>query len=801
MSKRKSRRSRPAKSPTSIAVHPTPERLGHARRTHLRTLLQAAAPTVDGSCALLSSRRLTLTAEAVIHAAATEQDVGTFDLDAYSGGVMFPLLNGVNWNGPVVVNIAGLVANATLPVHRAHDPERPVGHGTVSLTDRIRVEGAFSIDNSDSREIRGGAARGFPWRTSIGMSHLQHEIIPEGQILHANGQEFVGPILHVMAGVLDEVSFVTIAGDNNTQPAIAASKNQSGVQVMNFSQWLAAKGWDEATLTDAQKSQLQAVFNAEVAAGADAAGEVSDDNGADADGADVDAGEGAGEVAGADADTADADADAALVAGRGGSSLTAGARQATGAQHTALLAQRREAAAEEDRIEGIRSITTKLGNLSIKAEGRADTTLRAHAIREGWSVDQTELYARRNRRPSGVGIHSSSPQQRGSLAALQAGILLRAGRNIDAVLPQNNATPEWMSLPVNDPGRQRIMNDAQAYRDLEMIDYVAQGLRAQGHSLPANHVGRSGRLATLQAGFSTGSTAVIFTQSIGAMAIDAYVESGDFSRGWTSEEDVPNLLETDRPRMQAAPDLTLHPTGDEADHAHRDATSEKVRADRYSRTAEIDENDFINDQFQLLRRTPREFGQAAARLRPNMVAAVLLANAALKDGIAVFHADHLNLSGSSALSQPNLQKVRAMLSRQKDGDASLNLQPTHLLTPTGLGDLAIQLTQSAVISNDSGAGSTNPIRTRNIMPIEESRLDNGVVDPLTGSTLAGSLTTWYLVSAEGHTIEVQFLEGTGRVPQVIVEQLGRGKFGLSITVKHFIGAKALDFRSMAKATA
>jgi hypothetical protein len=357
-----------------------------------------------------------------------------------------------------------------------------------------------------------------------------------------------------------------------------------------------------------------------------------------------------------------------------------------------------------------------------------------------------------------------------------------------------------MSLDVNNPQRQAIMDGAQRYRDLEMIDYIAHGLQAMGHShTPA--LGRSGRLATLQAGFSTGAVAAIFTQSIGARALQTYMETGDFTAGWTSEEDVPNLIETDRPRMSAGQDLTLHPTGGEATHVFREANNEKVKADRFSRQAEIDENDFINDRFGLLRDTPVEFGRAAARLRPNMVAAVLLANDTLSDGVALFHTDRGNRITSAALAPDKLQEARAAIEKQKDGDASINLQASHLLTPSDLGDLGIQLTRSAVISNDSGRGSVNPIGLRNITPVSESRLSNGVVNPLTGINIAGSTSSWYLVSNEAHTIEVQFLEGTGRVPQVVVSQLTGGRFGLNITVKHFIGAKALDFRGLLKAEA
>jgi hypothetical protein len=394
-------------------------------------------------------------------------------------------------------------------------------------------------------------------------------------------------------------------------------------------------------------------------------------------------------------------------------------------------------------------------------------------------------------------IHTTSPAERGSIEALQAGIFLRANRAIDRVVPSHHMVPGWQSRPVNDPERQRIMDQAQEFRDMTMMETVACALRANGHSVPS---GRNHH-ATLQAAFSTGSVSALYEQTIGSMAIQAYQESGDFSQGWTTTNEELNLEEHSRPRLESAPDLTIQPETGTADSTGRSAVAEKVKVDRFSRQAEIDEIAFINDNFSLLRQTPVDFGRAAARLRPTLVASVLLANAAMSDTVALFHAGHLNLITGSALSQANLQKARAQLGKQKDGDASLNLPATHLIVPTDLGDLALQLTRSALISNDSGAGSLNSLATRNITPIEEARLANGVVDPRTKTTLGGSLTTWYLVSAEGHTIEVQFLAGTGQVPVVVVTQLTGGKFGLNITVKHFVGAKALDWRAMMRVTA
>ena len=719
---------------------------------------------------LNSAARMQLTAAAVI----TDGELGAFEIEAYTGGEMRPQLMGMMYDGPVVVDIAGVIVDGDIPVHREHDRQRPVGHATVTLGNRIVCNGVFSIVSDDSEEIRASGKNGFPWRGSIGLSNMRYEFVELGQTATANGQTFNGPLLMIRASKLDEVSFVTIAGDPTVRPAIVASQS-AGVLEMNFAAWLAALGLDEATITDAQKTALLAKFDAEMQAEADA-------------------------VASADDAATVVDEDA-VVAAAGIATSTASRAAGTGLRaarvNAQLQAARDQAANEEDRIAAIREIGSTIGNPIITEAAANGATLVAHAIREGWDAGRTALYATRSGRPRVAAIHTNSPAERGSIAALQAAIMLRANRAIDRVVPTHHMVPAWQSRPVNDSERQRVMDSAQEFRDMSMMEMVACGLRANGHTVPS---GRNHH-ATLQAAFSTGSVSALYEQTIGSMAIQAYMESGDFSQGWTTTNEELNLEEHSRPRLESAPDLTIQPETGTADSTGRSATAEKVKVDRFSRQAEIDEIAFINDNFSLLRQTPIDFGRAAARLRPTLVASVLLANAAMSDTVALFHASHVNLITGSALSQANLQKARAQLGKQKDGDASLNLPATHLIVPTDLGDLALQLTRSALISNDSGAGSMNSLAARNITPIEEARLANGVTDPRSKTALAGSATTYYLVSAEGHTIEVQFLAGTGQVPVVVVTQLTGGKFGLNITVKHFVGAKALDWRSMMRITA
>jgi hypothetical protein len=378
---------------------------------------------------------------------------------------------------------------------------------------------------------------------------------------------------------------------------------------------------------------------------------------------------------------------------------------------------------------------------------------------------------------------------------------MRAGVALDS--PHLNSAavrhrmPGWLQAGVNDPSRQRIMDNAQEFRGLSMLEASAMALASTGAYVPSN------RLDMLHAAFGSGSVAQLFGATIGARMLASYAEIQDFSLGWTQEAENPDMEQHARNRMVAAGDLALHPSGGEADYAVRSAVSEFTKVDRFSRQYPIDEADIMSDNFGRLAQTPRDFGLAAGRMRPNVVAAVILANANLaQTARALFNTtDGSDTGTSNALDRGPLSAAIAALGLRRDGEATLNLRATHLLVPPSLRDTAIQLTKSDMISNDSGRGSKNVLAEYNIEPVSEARLQNGLVDPVSRQALAGSATNWYLISAEANTIEVTFLEGAGRVPIVTTEQLTGGRFGINVTVRHYVGAKALDFRGFVRGRA
>ncbi len=183
-----------------------------------------------------------------------------FVLHAYSGGVMNPKL-AIRWSGPVVVDLGGMqVRSEALPVHRDHDTSRPVGHTTQINNDGTQLEatGVFSIQNADSQELIQSGRAGFPWKASVGLSINDYITTSEGQSVTVNGRQFDGPILVVTASTLEEISFVSVAGDPETATEVLAKSGKMEAQQMpTFEEWVASLGLDPASVSEDLKMVLQ----------------------------------------------------------------------------------------------------------------------------------------------------------------------------------------------------------------------------------------------------------------------------------------------------------------------------------------------------------------------------------------------------------------------------------------------------------------------------------------------------------------------------------------------------------------
>lgn len=226
---------------------------------------------------------------------------------------------------------------------------------------------------------------------------------------------------------------------------------------MKFSDWLKAKGINEATLEASARAVLEATFNAEITAAGQAAAITAT------------GGTQGGGTATAIASTATATAPALpagiQAAGSDGAGLMDG---------TAYVANmRRQAAEEHRRINRIAQIGREFNvtEVSINAAGQFDVTASNrvgfvdYAIEAGWTAEQAELVALRSHRPQ------TAPAQQQQRQALDNNVLLASlalAAGIPADVTVNGHRRQILATGLRDEDRQRVLNDAMSGRNQGM---------------------------------------------------------------------------------------------------------------------------------------------------------------------------------------------------------------------------------------------------------------------------------------------------------------------------------------------
>lgn len=217
---------------------------------------------------------------------------------------------------------------------------------------------------------------------------------------------------------------------------------------------------------------------------------------------------------------------------------------------------------------------------------------------------------------------------------------------------------------------------------------------------------------------------------------------------------------------------------------------ETVQLKSYAKMIGISRRTIINDDLQAFTRAPMLMGNAARRLESDLFWALVLANPALADTVAVFHSTHKN-SITDALAEAGLAAARVKLGLQTTLEGVvMNLMGRYLVVP-----LALQTTAEKLVSTIQPvtSGGVNPFAGK-LQVIAEGRLDIGVL----GQT--GDVTDWYYWGDSNacETIEMDYLEGS-EGPR-IESRVGFEVPGVQIKVEHDVGGKWLDFRNVVKAT-
>lgn len=242
-----------------------------------------------------------------------------------------------------------------------------------------------------------------------------------------------------------------------------------------------------------------------------------------------------------------------------------------------------------------------------------------------------------------------------------------------------------------------------------------------------------------------------------------------------------------RVQIGEAPQLLKVNEGGEFQRGTIGESKESYRIETYGRVVAITRQVLINDDLDAFTRIPAMYGTAIATLESDVVWGILIANAAMADGKALFHADHKNLAGTAA--PPTVTAIgdaRTAMAKQTglDKKTVLNIRPSFLIVPA-----ALELTAEQLVAQNLTPAKTSdivPASIRTLTPIAEPRLD------------AASATAWYLAAnpAQIDTLEYAYLEG--QQGAYIETRNGFDVDGVEIKCRLDFGAKAIDWRGLYK---
>jgi len=194
----------------------------------------------------------------------------------------------------------------------------------------------------------------------------------------------------------------------------------------------------------------------------------------------------------------------------------------------------------------------------------------------------------------------------------------------------------------------------------------------------------------------------------------------------------------------------------------------------------------INDDLGAFIGLAAQLGRAGRRTIEAAVYALLAENAGLGptmgDNKTLFHADHKNIGGGSAISVAGLDADRVLMASQSDisGNDFLDLRPAVLLVPLGLGSTAKILNEASYDPD-----TANKLQKPNAV----AGLFNDIVDT---PRLTGTRRYLFADPSDAPTIEVAFLDGNQE--PYVEQQTGFTVDGTQYKVRLDFGVAAIDYR-------
>lgn len=655
-----------------------------------------------------------------------------------SGAKKLPTMSGTAYTGgllrqrfsqyPIVVDLAQTrQASAMLPLLMSHDRTQIVGHASAEISaQRIKMsDGVISGVGEAAAEVVATSKNGFPWQLSIGAQPEKLEFVDKGESVKVNGRNWDGPLLVARGTKLVEVSFVAVGADTNTSASIAASL-YSEERIMNFAQWLAALGLEEATLSPNQKTKLQAKYNAEIEAAAKL-----DENDLEADDPEEEG----------DGETKEGDPPKRIKAKAKTTRLGTDGSSSDGS----IEVFRKNVAGDLRRVANIQALNTRY-------PGHEDIV--ATAIEAGWSSDKTELTLMRKDRPEAVQASSGGP-----------GAMELEGEVITAALCLNlGMDTKIIADGITAARREQVMNRASGseYRGFGLRDYGMTVIRAAGKSYSGSFTG-TGMLGAMReaareiraSGFTTLSLPYVFGTVANRSLLTGYNRPELQWRKLVGKRSVKDFRPAYEIRFQLGSGgiQKIGKTG-QLEHVKFEDNQIAYRIETRGGIVAITREDWINDDLGALMQIPEMLGWLAATSVEEEVFKLLINPTTGTYYRTSGTNPNLQTGAATALGIDSLTTAKTLFMDKQINGRPISVSPKLLLVGTALEVDADKLMRdTTLIASALGSTSAAKLVTNqnphvgSLTRITSPYLNNTALRDSNGTALTGqSATQWFLLA-------------------------------------------------------
>lgn len=361
-------------------------------------------------------------------------------------------------------------------------------------------------------------------------------------------------------------------------------------------------------------------------------------------------------------------------------------------------------------------------------------------------------------------------------AAACTGLFLRCGLPLDGErgLVTTLEGCGWKVDRAHDVGRD--------FRGYSLRELARECLRKAGQSVGGDPMEMIGRAMTVS------DLPVLMSNVANKALFEGYASADETWEIWADGSgSVPDFKQNTLAMVSEFDDLDEIKNDSGYKYGDRSDTKEVYQIATFGKMAAITRTTVINDDLMAMADMYMSMGEAASRKIGDVAYGVLTANAAMRDGKALFHADHKNLGTPGALGEATIAEAIKLAGLQKGLKAkqALNISLQYFIAPKSIeGSAEIFFASNQFSADDKGSTRTNIYGGTRFQRAYDARLDEA------------SPTAYYFAGPKRKTVRLFFLNGN-RTPW-LESKTGWTTDGVEYKVRIDVCGKAVDWKALVK---